>query len=226
LSRFIAVLTTCLLVAASNASASSVSTWSMSGHDAHDTSFNPDETALGVGNVRLLHVVWSVAHVSSAIATDSRVYVIRPLRFASSQVAVLYAADGKNLFVYTPAMLRLQRGAFDTPMALAHPDDTLVVANTREIVALNPHNGRLRQLAGRIHREGLSEPVRRTGIVCTRSENRQEDLDASGQSRPNTCSYEGPAVSDSRPAFRGYPCVQPVLGTFGGPLADQRSVAG
>jgi hypothetical protein len=148
LSRFIAVLTTCLLVAASNASASSVSTWSMSGHDAHDTSFNPDETALGVGNVRLLHVVWSVAHVSSAIATDSRVYVIRPLRFASSQVAVLYAADGKNLFVYTPAMLRLQRGAFDTPMALAHPDDTLVVANTREIVALNPHNGRLRWYAG------------------------------------------------------------------------------
>jgi outer membrane protein assembly factor BamB len=119
----------------------------MFGHDAHDSSFNPDESQLSATNVRLLHVVWSAPRVSSAIATDSRVYVIRPVRFAASQVAVLYAADGKNLLIYTPAMLRLQRGAFDTPMALAHPDDTLLVANMRETVALNPHNGHLRWYA-------------------------------------------------------------------------------
>ena len=144
MSRILAILAVVLVIGASDVSAATVSTWSMFGHDAHDSSFNANESTLGSGNVRLLHVAWSVGRVSSAIATDQRVYIIQPVLLSPSKVVVLNAADGKVLLTYTPAMLRLQRGANDSPMALAHPDDTLVVANLREVVALNPHTGALR----------------------------------------------------------------------------------
>jgi outer membrane protein assembly factor BamB len=144
LSRLAAALGAALLLGLTSVSAAPVSTWSMAGHDAQNTAFNNTEFALGAQNVARLHPVWTARGVLNAIATDQRVYAIVSNGVAPPRVVVMNAADGKVLLAYTPAMLHLTRFTDDIPQALAHPDDTLVVASTRAVVALNPHNGKLR----------------------------------------------------------------------------------
>src|SRR5947208_2584156 len=106
----------------------------MAGHDAQNSAFNSTELTLGATNVARLHPVWTVRHISRAIATYERVYAILPNPSGPSRVVVMNAADGKVLLTYTPAMLHLTKYVDDTPHGLAHPGDTLIVASTRAVV--------------------------------------------------------------------------------------------
>jgi hypothetical protein len=141
--RSLVALPLALVFGLAGASAAGVSDWSMAGHDAQNTAFNGAEVTLGVTNAARLHPVWTARNVVDTIATDQRVYAILPNGVGPSRVVVMNSADGKVLFNYTPAMLHLTRFADDSPQALAHPDDTLLVGSTRAVVALNPHNGKL-----------------------------------------------------------------------------------
>jgi outer membrane protein assembly factor BamB len=165
--RSLIALLAALLLGVTGASATGISTWSVAGHDAQDTSFNSTETALSELNVARLHVIWTAPGATSAIATDQRVYAILSAGTAPARVVVLNTVDGKNLFTFTPAMMRLSRAAGDTPSALAHPDDTLIVGSTRETVALNPHNGHLRwYVAGGATTITVSGTTVYTGKLC------------------------------------------------------------
>jgi outer membrane protein assembly factor BamB len=126
--------------------AAGISTWSMAGHDAQNTSYNADETVLSATSIARLHQVWTVplpTAGSAAIATDERVYLSERSLTGRSQVLVLNSTNGQSLLTLTASMLHLS-GRGDMPETLAHPDDTLIVGALREVVALNPHTGALR----------------------------------------------------------------------------------
>jgi outer membrane protein assembly factor BamB len=142
--RVLLLVVTILVLGTSAVRAAAISSWSMAGHDAQNTAFNPDETRLSITTISRLHVVWTAPAVENAIATDQRVYVIALSRTGASSVNVLNATDGHNLLTVTPKMLHLSSAPGDAPNALAHPDDTLIVGSSREVVALNPHTGTLR----------------------------------------------------------------------------------
>jgi outer membrane protein assembly factor BamB len=144
--RILAVAAAGLALLISPVRATGISTWEVAGHDAQNTSYNADETALSSTSIARLHQVWTAPLPTAggvAIATDQRVYLADRLATGWPQVLVLNSTDGQNLLTLTPAMLHLS-GSNDRPETLAHPDDTLIVGALREVVALNPHTGALR----------------------------------------------------------------------------------
>ena len=121
------------------AAASSRSTYAQSTHLA---SSEAGEHALGPSTIFRLHPIWSYhALALDAIAAGSRVYAIVE-GSATVNVVALDAKTGKLLHTFTPASLRLQRVPGDDPTALASAGGTLIVAATREVLAVDAGTGR------------------------------------------------------------------------------------
>jgi outer membrane protein assembly factor BamB len=124
------------------------STWPMQGHDAQTTNFNASEQTIGLSNVGQLHVVWSAARVSQAVASDTQVFtlVAVPGSPGARDVAVFDARTGRRLHTFSHASLHLTGTKIsltgDTINAVAFAGGRLILGATTEVIALDPATGR------------------------------------------------------------------------------------
>lgn len=103
----------------------------------------PTPQTIGPSSVYRLHTVWSYrAVLSSAIASGDRIYALVATGHVTFDVVELDSRTGKRLRTFTASSLRLQtRPTPDSPEALAYARGRLIVAATRQVLAINPDTG-------------------------------------------------------------------------------------